>query len=154
MLKYLYSKELFREIPNEITLGISITGCKIRCKDCHSKELWENIGKPLTVLELKKLLEEHQGITCLLLLGGEHDIPALEELFSYVWGNLETAWYSGLDNYPKDSPIFKYLNYYKEGHYDADKGGLDAKTTNQKLYHVIHYNDRNDFEDITYKLQK
>ena len=64
MLKYLYCKEVFKEVPDEITLGISISGCKIRCKNCHSKELWEDKGTVLTVEELDNLVNSHNGITC------------------------------------------------------------------------------------------
>ena len=97
MLKYLYVKELFSEIPQEISLGISITGCKIHCKGCHSKELWNDIGRPLTVEGLNEILDKHDGVTCLLLLGGEHDISTLTELFYHAHKRVKTAWYSGLD---------------------------------------------------------
>ena len=84
MLKYLYCKEVFREIPGEISLGLSISGCQIRCHGCHSRELWEDKGTPLTKECLEELLEEHKGITCLLILGAEHDMDSLTELFMYA----------------------------------------------------------------------
>lgn len=70
MLKYLYAQVIFSEIPCEITLGISITGCLIRCPSCHSRELWEDKGTYLTITEFDKLLEENKGVTTVLLLGG------------------------------------------------------------------------------------
>lgn len=79
MLKYAYTKVVFSEIPDEITLGISLTGCTIHCPYCHSKELWEDTGTSLTIEELDRLLDKNKGITCLLLLGGEHDIDSLTE---------------------------------------------------------------------------
>ena len=139
MLKYLYISELFREVPGEITLGISISGCTIRCKGCHSRELWEDKGTPLDVETLCGLLNQHQGITCLLLLGGEHDIDALTELFMYAHKRVKTAWYCGLDRLPKQHQgILQYLDWYKEGHFDIKLGGLDSPTTNQRLYHITH----------------
>lgn len=156
MLKYLYVKELFSEIPQEISLGISITGCKIHCKGCHSKELWNDIGRPLTVERLNEILDKHDGVTCLLLLGGEHDISTLTELFYHAHKRVKTAWYSGLDKIPDSQQgILHYLDYYKIGRYKQDLGGLDSKTTNQKLYKIEHQGNGNYWEtDITYLLQK
>ena len=42
-MKYVSTEVVFVEIPNEITLAINISGCKIRCPDCHSKYLWDDI---------------------------------------------------------------------------------------------------------------
>lgn len=137
MLKYLYCKEVFQEVPNEITLGISISGCRIRCVGCHSRDLWEDKGTPLTPQCLELLLKKHQGITCVCLFGGEHDIDSLIELFKFTkeHTSLKTAWYCGLDIIPdKYSHIKQYLDFIKIGHYDMDLGGLDSPTTNQKLW--------------------
>ena len=156
MLKYLYCKEVFREIPGEITLGLSISGCTIRCPACNQRELWEDKGTPLTQQCLEHLLKEHQGITCLLLLGGEHDIDALTELFMYAHKRVKTAWYCGLDALPKNHlGIIGHLDYLKLGHYDPDLGGLDSPTTNQHLYHIEHHGDGSYSQsDITHLLQK
>ena len=152
MLKYVFCKEIFREVPGEITLGISISGCLIRCYGCHSRELWEDVGTPLTLDELKRLLEEHKGITCVCLFGGEADIDSLIELFMYAHKRVKTAWYSGLDRLPKEHQgILQYLDFYKEGHYDAELGGLDSPTTNQRLYHITHPGEK--LWDITNLLQ-
>lgn len=139
MLKYLYSKEVFREIPEEITLGISISGCKIHCPECHSKELWEDKGTILDLQQVDILLQQHKGITCICLFGGEHDIDSLIEIFMYLHKKIKTAWYCGLDNIPKDKMgITQYLDYLKLGHYDHKLGGLDSPTTNQRLYKLKH----------------
>ena len=151
MLKYLYISELFREVPGEITLGISISGCTIRCKGCHSRELWEDKGTPLDVETLCGLLNQHNGITCLLLLGGEHDIDALTELFMYAHKRVKTAWYCGLDTVPKRHiSIYQYLDFIKLGHFDIELGGLDSPITNQHLYQIEHQGDGNFWRtDIT-----
>ena len=152
MLKYLYCKEVFREIPSEITLGVSISGCRIHCMGCHSRELWEDKGEPLDIETLCGLLNQHKGITCILLLGGERNIDALTELFMYAHKRVKTAWYSGLDRLPKKHQgTLQYLDYYKEGHYDAELGGLDSPTTNQRLYHITHPGEK--LWDITNLLQ-
>lgn len=152
MLKYIYCKEIFSEVPWELTLGISISGCQIHCKDCHSRELWEDKGTPLTIEELQSLLDKHQGITCLCLLGGEHDIDSLTELFMYAHERIKTAWYCGLDMIPKDKVgILEYLDFVKIGHYDQELGGLDSPTTNQKFYKLESHsnNDSVKVTDIT-----
>lgn len=142
MLKYAYTKIVFSEIPDEVTLGISLTGCTIHCQGCHSKELWEDIGTPLTIEELDRLLDENKGITCLLLLGGEHDIDSLTELFQHSFETIKTAWYCGLDKVPRDKQgILQYLDYLKIGHYDKELGGLNNPNTNQRLYLLEHQSD-------------
>lgn len=156
MLKYLYYKEIFSEIPGEITLGISISGCQIHCKGCHSRELWEDKGTPLTIEGLDTLLKMHKGITCLCLLGGEADIDALTELFMYAHRKVKTAWYCGLDMIPKDKMgVIQYLDFLKLGHYDQELGGLASPTTNQRFYKIEHQaNGDYWLSDITFKFQK
>ena len=153
MLKYLHVKEVFTEIPGEISLAVAITGCRLKCVGCHSRELWEDKGESLDVETLCGLLNQHEGITCLCLFGGEHDIDALTELFMYAHKRVKTAWYSGLDRLPKDKHgILQFLDFYKEGHFDYELGGLDSPTTNQKLYHITHPGEK--LWDITKLLQK
>ena len=156
MLKYLYCKEIFAEVPGEITLGISISGCTIHCQGCHSRELWEDKGTLLTIDELQRLLDKHQGISCLCLLGGEHDIDTLVELFMYAHKRVKTAWYCGLDLIPKNKlGILQYLDFVKTGHYDQELGGLDSPDTNQRFYKVEHISN-GDYKtiDITNKFLK
>ena len=156
MLKYLYYKEIFAEVPGEITLGVSISGCTIHCQGCHSRELWEDKGTPLTIEELQRLLDKHKGITCLLLLGGERDIDALTELFQYAYKRIKTAWYCGLDLIPKGKyGILQYLDFCKVGHYDQELGGLDSPSTNQRFYKIEHQGDGSYYQhDLTYLFNK
>lgn len=156
MLKYLYCNEIFAEVPGEITLGISISGCIIHCRGCHSMELWEDKGTPLTIEELQKLLEKHKGITCLCILGGEHNIDALTELFQYAYQRVKTAWYCGLDMVPKDKlGIMQYLDFLKIGHYDYELGGLTSPITNQRFYNIEHQGDGSYYQhDVTWKFNK
>lgn len=155
-MKYLYDTITFQEVPDEVSLCIAITGCKVRCFGCHSRELWEDKGTPLTIEELENLLGKHKGITCLCLFGGEDDIDALTELFQYAYKKVKTAWYCGLDIIPKDKlGIIQYLDFLKLGHYDHELGGLSSPTTNQRFYHIEHLdNDEYKKEDLTYKFTK
>ena len=156
MLKYLKLQEVFAEIPGEISLGLSISGCKIHCPDCNQKELWEDVGKPLTWDNLNSLINIHQGITCVCLFGGEHDIDALAELFYHAKRYVKTAWYCGLDEIPKKHlGILEYLDYLKIGSYKENFGPLNSPTTNQRLYHIKHNGDGTYWkDDITYKLKQ
>ena len=155
-MKYLFEAVTFSEVPDEITLCISISGCTIHCQGCHSRELWEDKGTPLTLDELQRLLDKHKGITCVCIMGGEHDIDTLVELFMCAYKRIKTAWYCGLDLIPKDKlGILQYLDFVKTGHYDQELGGLDSPTTNQRFYKVEHTSN-GDYKtiDITYKFFK
>lgn len=158
MLKYLYAKEVFSEIPDEITLAIAITGCVIQCSGCHSKELWEDVGKELTPDELALLMQDHKGVTCACIMGGEHSIRDVCCILAEIHYNyhLKTAWYTGIDKVPeKWLEAINYLDFLKLGHYDEKLGGLDSPTTNQRLYQIEHLGEYDYKEiDITYKLQK
>lgn len=150
MLKYLYSAVVFSEIPSEISLGVSLSGCTIHCSGCHSPELWQDKGTLLTTEELDRLLHANNGVTCLLLMGGEHDIDSLTELFQHAYKQIKTAWYCGLDEIPKDKlGILQYLNYVKIGSYKKELGGLTSPTTNQHLYCLKHEGDKVQLNNIT-----
>lgn len=154
MLKYLFTNIVFSEIPEEVTLAVSITGCQIRCKGCHSRELWEEKGTILDIPELERLLEANKGVSCLLLLGGEHDMDTLTMLFQYACKRIRTAWYSGLDILPTERAcILEFVDYIKLGHYDMELGGLDSPTTNQRLYKKCQHSGSEAWMDITGKLQ-
>ena len=58
---------VFEEIPDEITIAINITNCPCKCKGCHSKFLWGDIGTELTESEINKIIKENSGITCVLI---------------------------------------------------------------------------------------
>lgn len=155
-MKYLYDKITFQEVPDEVALCIAITGCQQHCFGCHSRELWEDKGTPLTIEELQNLLDKHKGITCLCLFGGEHDIDALTKLFQYAYKKIKTAWYCGLDMIPKDNlGIIQYLDYLKLGHYNHELGGLDSPTTNQRFYQIEHFTNGDYMKvDLTNKFKK
>ena len=156
MLKYANYDIVFQEVPNEMSLAVSISGCTLRCAGCHSRYLWEDKGEALSILAIEQLLELEDGVTCLLLMGGEHDIDTLVEIFMHFHRKIKTAWYCGLDMIPKDKMgILRFLDFYKLGHYDPELGGLDSPTTNQRLYKINHQGDGNYWEtDITHLLQK
>ncbi len=152
---------VFAEIPGEVTLALNIAGCPFRCEGCHSPWLWDDAGEELTDELLDNLLETYGGsVTCVAFMGGDGDVPEVERLAQRVreWiapppmdvlphidyrplRRLKTAWYSGGDHMPK-SDVFDYV---KLGRWDAEKGGLDSPTTNQRLYRI----ENGRAEDIT-----
>ena len=141
-MKYLYCKEVFSEVPGEITLALSISNCQIRCKGCNQKELWEDIGSILDSSVLKTLLRRHRGITCVLFMGsGNKEYQVLNSLAMEAHKNgLKVAVYLGEDNIPEELDK-SYFDYIKIGHWDTSKGGLDSPTTNQKMYFLEHQED-------------
>lgn len=138
MMKYADAKVVFSEIPDEITLAINISGCTVRCKDCHSKYLWEDVGEILNEESLHILINQFTGITCISFMGGDHDIEYLQSLFEYVkteFPKLKVAWYSGVNRILTKINT-KYLSYIKIGSYNAVRGPLTSPGTNQRMYKV------------------
>lgn len=155
-MKYVSTEVVFVEIPNEITLAINISGCKIRCPDCHSKYLWDDIGDELTTDALNTVIEENDGVSCVCFMGGKfNEIKKLLEFIQNNHPSIRTAWYTGESELPRDNGLLELLDYIKIGPYIKDKGGLDSKGTNQRMYEVVSdKNGRRILNDITYKFQK
>lgn len=148
MLKYVDTKVVFAEIPNEITLAINISGCPIRCPDCHSQYLWDNVGKDLTIEELDSLIERNTGITCVSFMGGDREPQYVKKLAEHVklTYNLKVACYFGSTN---SFGIETALDYIKLGPFVKGLGPLDSPTTNQRLYKIIHQENNIVLKDIT-----
>ena len=164
MLKYLNTQVTFSEVPDEITLCINITGCKIGCKNCHSSYLAEDIGKPLVGMVLREdLINKNKGITCVAFMGGDSSPESINNLAEYIktWPGLEhlkVAWYSGRQELSKEIDL-KNFDYIKLGPYIEELGPLNSKTTNQKFYKVenVSYKDGSlgyALNDITYKFHR
>ena len=114
MLKYLNTQVTFSEIPDEITLCINITGCKVGCKNCHSSYLAEDIGEGLTLDKIYKLIDNNEGITCVCFMGGD-SFPKEIDMFARCIKDLydiKVAWYSGKQELSKDI-IRKYVRVFK-----------------------------------------
>ncbi len=148
-MKYIDTKIVFREVPNETSLAINISGCKIHCEECHSPWLWKDEGKILDRNSLERLIDNNQGITCVCFMGGEqNDVEELADFVKSRYPELKTAWYTGLEII--EGSAFESFDYFKTGPYKKECGGLDNPTTNQRFYKVI---DKENFkvEDITNK---
>ena len=134
MLKYHSTYIGFREIPDEISLCINITNCPNNCKGCHSPHLRQDIGTPLTYLELKRLIQENEGITCVCFMGEGKEPWEIERLIRSIRNEVNVKWalYSGSEVI--DMFSISELNYLKLGPYKEECGPLDCPTTNQKLF--------------------
>ena len=160
MLKYLNTQVTFSEVPDEITLCINITGCKIGCNNCHSSYLAEDIGEGLTLDKIYKLIDNNEGITCVCFMGGDSS-PKEIDMFARCIKDLydiKVAWYSGRQELAKEINL-KWFDFLKLGPYIEELGPLNSKTTNQRMYKVVynHYDDGTsgyELEDITYKFLK
>lgn len=136
MLKYLDTKVTFSEVPDEITLCISISGCKIHCKGCHSPELSKDEGTPLTEKALDELIEANKGITCVALLGGDSHPIRVYNLCAYIrHKGLKSCWYSGKSKLPKQLD-YEAFDFVKFGPYKEALGPLSSPTTNQVFLQV------------------
>ena len=136
MLKYANYDVVFQEVPDEVTLAINISNCPNQCPGCHSKYLWDNVGKNLDMNELNRLVEQYEtGITCVCFMGGDAE-P--KEVADMAWqlknshSNLKMAWYSGKNDLPQNVST-DHFDYIKLGRYVAELGPLDSATTNQRM---------------------
>ena len=143
-MKYVETKVTFSEVPDEISLCLSISGCEYQCVGCHSPHLQQDIGNELTLEILEELISIHKGITCICFLGGrEWEVYDLAKKIKEKY-NLKIAWYTGNSSLPSYYKL-NVFNYIKLGGYSSYYGGLSSKTTNQRMYKI---------EDITYKFWK
>jgi anaerobic ribonucleoside-triphosphate reductase activating protein len=142
---------VFREIPDETTLAINISGCPCHCPGCHSSYLADDIGEELTYESLMNMVNGNVGITCISFMGGDANpsyINHLAELLRDSESSLRIAWYSGRQEL-SDKVDLKNFDYIKLGPYIEELGGLDKKTTNQVLYKVVG----SDLVDITHRMR-
>jgi anaerobic ribonucleoside-triphosphate reductase activating protein len=138
MIKYLpgLTDIVLEEIPDRVTLAVEITNCQGSCPGCHSPFLRKDIGEELTEKALDAMLDDNFGVNCLLFLGEGNDRDALLRLAAYIRASrpgLELALYSGRTSVEKE--ITEMFDYVKIGPYIAERGPLNERTTNQRLYH-------------------
>lgn len=149
---------VFNEVPNEVSLTFTITGCQLFCSGCHSSYLWDkNNGIELSENNYVSLLNKYNGyITCVLFLGGEwHDelVHFLEIAKQY---NLKTCLYTGEDRVSDDT--LRNLTFIKTGRFIPALGGLDSINTNQVFMEVgtgiiLNHLFRDNNEKYIYKAQ-
>ena len=140
MLKYVDTKVVFAEIPDEITLAIDISNCPCHCEGCHSTYLADDIGEPLDLQHLTDLIDSNRGISCVCIMGGDANPSEVDDIAQDIkeyYPELKIAWYSGRQELSKDINLENF-DYVKLGPYIKDKGPLNSPTTNQRFYKIIH----------------
>lgn len=153
-MKYVDTQVVFREVPDELTLAINISGCPVKCPGCHSSYLTRDIGEILDTASLDKLIEGNPGITCVSFMGGDADPLYVKELADHVHGRgLKTCWYSGRGlNCAGD--VLPSLDFIKVGPYIEECGPLDYSTTNQRFYKVDRTENGPSLTDWTERFRK
>lgn len=147
MIKYVDTKVVFQEYPDEITLALNISNCPYHCPNCHSAYLAEDIGTELTDEEVSNLIDNNEGITCIGFMGGNAaDILHLARYIKETT-DLKVGWYTGSEELPSNILLNLHnFDYIKVGPYKEELGPLTSKTTNQRFYKVID----NQLVDFTY----
>jgi anaerobic ribonucleoside-triphosphate reductase activating protein len=144
-MKYYSYDIILQEVPNEISLSFSITGCNLMCVGCHSAHLWKkDSGLHLDENEFKEIIYKYKDfITCIVFMGGEwykEELINLLKISKTVF-NLKTCLYSGLDDV--DDKIKEQLTFLKTGKWDRNLGGLDSLKTNQRFIDVVNNKNLN-----------
>ena len=135
---------VLQEIPGEISICFTITGCALQCQDCHSPYLWkEENGKLLTPKIYNETLTKYKGFaSAVLFMGGEWHPKTLKRYLKTAKNmGFKTCLYTGLNSV--DSKIMSKLTYLKRGNWKKNLGGLDNKKTNQQFIEVQSNNNLN-----------
>lgn len=139
------------EVPEHNSICIYISGCRYCCKNCHYPMLRQNDFGDKLFENFIKIVQLYQNqATCVCFLGeGQNTIYEHEEFYRMIEiarnYNLKTCLYCGRDTY-----IEEWMNgfdFVKLGSYQENCGGLDEKTTNQRLLEKT----KSGFIEITYK---
>ena len=147
-LKYVGTSIVLQEVPDEITLAISVSNCKHRCPGCHSPYLWEDVGRYLTDDIADIVLQNLGLVSCVCIMGGDWNVRELNECIDVIHNRgLRCCLYLGCDHVPEQ---LRMVDYLKIGHYDRDKGGLDVIGTNQQMLKNVN----GAYVDITSRFQK
>ena len=138
MLKYVDTKVVFAEVPDEVTLAINISNCPCHCINCHSSYLAKDIGEPLDLQHLTNLIDSNKGITCVCIMGGDANPSEVDDIAQDIkeyYPELKVAWYSGRQELSEDIELGNF-DVIKLGPYKEEFGPLNSRTTNQRLYKV------------------
>ncbi len=128
---------VLQEVPGQISICFSISGCPVKCKGCHSPFLWkEGNGELLTSDRYIEILNKYKGYAnCVLFMGGEwHHDELVQKLTTARELGFETCLYTGHESVPDD--VMDKLTWIKTGPWVETLGGLESETTNQRFVEV------------------
>lgn len=137
-MNFSYPQIVLQEVPGEISLALSISGCTLNCKGCHSPETFDlNFGEKLDFDKLDLLIKKYKHISCVLFYGGEWLIEELSSYLKYIKSKgLKTCLYTGRDLSYFDKKFLKDLDYIKVGRYIEKLGNLNSNDTNQRFINL------------------
>ena len=124
----------FQEVPDEVSLAFTITGCPLRCQGCHSQDTWDpETGIQLNNDNFQHYLTRYQGlVSCVLFFGGEWNPAALLDKLSLAKKHgLKTCLYTGKTKVSQH--LIAQLDYLKTGAWRPNQGGLEKEKTNQRF---------------------
>ena len=138
-LFYSHPQQTFQEVPGEIILALSISGCNLRCRGCHSQETFDpNFGTELTTYEIDRLLKKFRHTSCVLFYGGEWDTHCLISIANFIKSKgLKVCLYSGRNLSFFNEELLNQLDFIKVGAYVEKWGNLTNPKTNQRFYKII-----------------
>lgn len=135
---YCYDFQIvLQEVPGEVSLCFSISGCPLKCKGCHSPFLWkEGNGYLLSKERFENVLKQYNELaTCVLFMGGEwHEKELVKMLKTANNNKYNTCLYTGEEQV--SDAILNELTWVKTGKWEQSLGGLSSVITNQKFITV------------------
>lgn len=130
----------FIDIPDTISTSIYFSGCSIRCKGCHNKEIWEKEnGIQTSDDQLIKKIEENNLAQYIVFLGGEptDQLDFLMHMCKRISNEVKKpiALYTGREFEVLPDELLDYLCMVVCGPYRADlsTNGWPA-SSNQRVF--------------------
>lgn len=133
------------EIPDHIALFLEFGNCNLRCKGCHSENLWEPAEKQMNHTEIYEIVKRYQelGANAIVLMGGTTngvsmgDLGELITMLKNKFGNC-IGLFSGIQKLETHNEFLCDLRWLKVGPYEGLLGGLSSPLTNQRFYEIIN----------------
>lgn len=156
----------FQEVPDEVSLVFLIGDCPHHCPGCHSPQMWKAEGQDLNAVIDNAIAQYEDAITCVCFMGEGQDYPALFAAMKKVKQHgfkvcLYTGYYFDqlVHQLRSEDPALlnnlSLIDYVKEGPYIKRYGGLNCKTTNQRMMSLIYIDEHTwKLTDLTKWFQK